>query len=118
VPETTEVLTDETADLLANISPDGSQFTFNGANAQLNSLKAGDIIMSDPTEVAVNGFLRRIVDVATVDGNTVVETIPATLEEADRTRSGHRPQKADSSGRTKRHAPARCANDAHHRLQH
>ncbi|MGD9147346.1 MAG: hypothetical protein PVI80_17390 [Anaerolineae bacterium] len=82
IPDTTQVLTAETAERLVSVSGDGALFTFSGTTDQLDGLAEGDVIVSEPLAQAPDGFLRRVTDVAADGEQVVVRTDAATLEDA------------------------------------
>jgi hypothetical protein len=82
IPDTTKVLSGETVRRLASISADGALFTFSEPTGQLDELAPGDVIVGDVSEQAPDGFLRRVAKVSREGGQVVVQTNPATLEDA------------------------------------
>lgn len=82
VPETTEVLNEETLDQLMDVSPDLSEMTFDGTTDQLDALSLNDVIIGEPSALTPGGFLRKVEDISLSGGQVVVETSPATLEDA------------------------------------
>ncbi len=82
IPETTEVLTEESTQHLASISPDGTILTFDQMTSQLSDLTAGDVIVGNVSEAAPDGFLRKVTAVSSTNGQVIVTTAPATLEDA------------------------------------
>jgi hypothetical protein len=82
IPDTTNVLSDETTNSLSSISPDGTVFTFSQSSGELKDLDPGEIIVSDPSAAAPDGFLRKVVNTSNSGGEMIVETADATLEEA------------------------------------
>jgi formylglycine-generating enzyme required for sulfatase activity len=82
IPDTTSVLTDTTTQYLSRVSGDGSVFTFTQTTSALEALIPGDVIVSEPTNAAPNGFLRKVSTKSIVGGQVVVQTENATLEDA------------------------------------
>lgn len=82
VPPTTEPIEPATNQYLQSVSADGAEFTFSQTTSELQSLVPGDIIASNPTAAAPNGYLRKVVSVTNQGGTVVVDTEPAVLEEA------------------------------------
>lgn len=82
IPDTTEVLTETTTQYLSEISSDGAVFTFTQSTSDLNALAPGDVMVSDATANAPNGFLREVTSVSSDGGQVIVETEEATLEDA------------------------------------
>jgi len=89
IPETTKVLTETTTRHLSAISGDGAVFTFTQATPALNALDTGDVMVSDATTNAPNGFLRRVTSISSSEGQVAVETEQATLEEAIESGEAH-----------------------------
>ncbi|MDY6876027.1 MAG: hypothetical protein SWK90_07510 [Chloroflexota bacterium] len=81
IPSTTKML-DETMMQYLSISDDGAVLTFSEARPELVSLSEGDIIVSDKTSIAPDGFLRKVTNVSMSGDQVIVETIQATLDEA------------------------------------
>jgi len=81
IPETTNVLPPETTNL-TSVSPDGVTYTFSGMTPELAAVGTGEIIVSAPTELAPNGFLRKVTSVDASGGQVILQTQAATLEEA------------------------------------
>ena len=82
IPDTTEVLTETTTEHLDEISGDGAVFTFTQSTSSLDALETGDVMVSDATTNAPNGFLRKVTSVSSDGAQVVVETENATIEEA------------------------------------
>lgn len=82
IPDTTNVLSSESLDNLLSISSDLSTFTFSETSSELEKVSPGEIIVSDVSPLAPNGFLRKVVETRDVNGNFVIETTATTLEDA------------------------------------
>jgi Tol biopolymer transport system component len=82
IPNTTKVLSEATTQHLASISSDGTVYTFNQTTPELDSLTVGDVIVSDVSANAPNGFLRKVLSVSNSGGQVLVTTEQATLEDA------------------------------------
>ncbi|MCA9935852.1 MAG: hypothetical protein KC415_18080, partial [Anaerolineales bacterium] len=82
IPDTTEVLTDDTTQHLVSVSADGATFTFAQSTPELAALDAGDVMVGGVSDAAPHGFLRQVSDVTTANGQVVVTTAAATLEDA------------------------------------
>lgn len=82
IPGTTKVLDEATNQYLEDVSPDGSFFTFSQTTPILQSLSPADIIVSEPTTETPYGFLREVTSVEETGGKVIVETAPASLDEA------------------------------------
>jgi len=87
IPDTTKVLTGTTILSLAAVSEDQSLYTFSGTTAQLAALAPGDVIVGAGSELAPDGFLRRVESVSTEGDQVVVQTSQAKLAEAIETGS-------------------------------
>ena len=82
IPETTEVLTEESTQHLVAVSSDGATFTFNQMTPELSNLNPGDVMVGNVSEAAPAGFLRTVVSVSAIGEQIIVATAPATLEDA------------------------------------
>ncbi len=82
IPDTTKVLPESTTRYLIAISGDGVIFTFSQGTPTLSALAPGDIMVGDVAEHAPDGFLRQVVAVTSLDGQVLVNTEDAALEEA------------------------------------
>jgi len=82
VPPTTEPIEQATNQYLQSVSADGAELTFSQTTSELQTLAPGDIIASNPTTAAPNGYLRKVTSVTNQGGSVVVDTEPAVLEEA------------------------------------
>ncbi|MCP4360384.1 MAG: SUMF1/EgtB/PvdO family nonheme iron enzyme, partial [Chloroflexi bacterium] len=82
IPDTTEVLTDDTTQHLVSVSGDGATFTFSQSTPELAALDPGDVMVGDISSTAPYGFLRQVVSVDASGGQVVVQTNDATLEDA------------------------------------
>jgi len=86
IPDTTVVLTGTTLLNLSAVSDDKSVYTFSGTTDQLASLEQGDVIVGI-SDLAPDGFLRKVQSVTAEGDQVVVQTEPATLSEAIETGS-------------------------------
>jgi len=82
VPSTTVVLGQTTLDCLSVASEDFSVLNFTDTTRQLSSLSVGDVIVSGVSNMTPYGLLRQVTDVVFNGDQVVVETVPATLEDA------------------------------------
>jgi hypothetical protein len=85
IPDTTKVLTDTTIQNLTSISEDRAVLTFSGTTDQLASLEQNDVIVGGISDLAPEGFLRKVQSVSSDGGQVVVQTGPAVMEEAIQT---------------------------------
>jgi Bacterial Ig-like domain (group 2) len=81
IPETTKPVEDNTQAILSSVSAGGT-LRFEQSNAQLQGLKPGDVLVSDPTTAAPDGFLRKVSSVRQEGNEVVVDTTEALLTEA------------------------------------
>ena len=82
IPDTTEVLPSTTTQHLVNVSSDGSTYTFDQTTPDLTDLHSGSVMVSGVAPNAPEGFLRKVTGVTETGGNVIIQTQPATLEEA------------------------------------
>lgn len=82
IPETTNVLTDDSMDHLSSISQDGRTFTFDESTPEIDAIEVGEIIISDRSHLTPSGFLRKVTNVTNTNNQIVITTKAATLEEA------------------------------------
>lgn len=85
IPDTTKVVEGSAMQSLEEISPEGT-FTFVATTAEaeafLASVQDGHVLASDVSQLAPDGFLRKVVAVNRSGNQFVIETAEATLEEA------------------------------------
>jgi len=81
IPETTEVLPEETLQDLVSISDTGV-FTFTEPSPSLDVVEVGDVIVGDVSAAAPYGFLRKVTAVTDQSGQVILDTELATLEDA------------------------------------
>jgi len=81
IPPTTKVMDTATRAALDSVGADGTLY-FNASTSVLSGLEVGDVVVSEPTEAAPYGLLRKVVAVRSEGGRTVVETEGALLVEA------------------------------------
>lgn len=83
IPETTEVLPPAlTEAYLADIAAGGETITFDQGVLQRVDLSPGNVLAIEPTALAPEGLLRRVVRTSTQNGQVQVQTEQGTLEEA------------------------------------
>ncbi len=80
IPETTTVLDDPALQTLESVSDEGT-FTFSEPSL-LQELQPNDVMVGESSPAAPYGFLRRVEAVSTHNGQMLVETGAATLEDA------------------------------------
>jgi hypothetical protein len=76
------VLPPETTQDLTSISPDGATYTFSQMTPALASVAPGEIIAAGISDATPDGFLRRVTAVDASGSQVVMQTQPATLEDA------------------------------------
>ena len=69
---------------LKSYDPSTGQMQFVGSQDLLGALSVGDVLVSEPSEAAPFGYLRRVTDVAASEAGVVLHTVPARLDEAIR----------------------------------
>jgi Fe-S cluster biogenesis protein NfuA len=82
VPETTKVADEVTRSSLASFDEATGVFRFTNATPTLESLSVGDVLVSEPTDAAPYGFLRKITAIQNESGMVVLQSEEASLEEA------------------------------------
>jgi protocatechuate 3,4-dioxygenase beta subunit len=82
LPPTTKILDEPTIQSLSSVSSDGSTLIFSQSTPLLQSLSPGNIIIVGITPNTPYGLLRKVTLIRKVRGNIIVETEPASLEEA------------------------------------
>lgn len=75
-------LTEESTSQISSVSEDGSVLTFDTTTAELAQVNAGDTIIGGVSEATPYGFLRKVSTVQELNGDLVVSTEPATIEDA------------------------------------
>lgn len=79
----TRILSTESLSLLASGSVADGTFVFESENAELRSLKVGDVVLFYPTESLPSGALQRVVaKVQSSDGSTTLSCVQASLSDA------------------------------------
>ncbi len=81
IPATTKVLDAATHNVLSGYAADGT-LTFSQSTPFLDAVQPNQILISAALPVAPSGFLRRVTAVSRVNGQVVITTVQATLEEA------------------------------------
>lgn len=82
IPESTNILTDESNRFLVSISADNSQFVFSQTTPEIDKVEPGEIIVSDIAPNAPNGYFQKVLTKQLVNGQVILTTGPAILEEA------------------------------------
>lgn len=78
--EKTLVINSETDKFLTGLSE--NNLVFSSPNDQIKSIEIGSILASDITNNAPNGYLRKVVSIDNTSGNTIINTVQASLTEA------------------------------------
>ncbi len=82
IPDTTKVLSASTTQNISSISQDGMTYIFSQTTDELTNVKVGDVVVSDASSHAPNGFLRRVTNITNNNGQVILETKQASLDEA------------------------------------
>lgn len=82
IPETTKLLDDESLETIDSVSADGDVIVFTEESEVVQAFSVGDVLVSDSSEMAQEGFLRKVTRISRENGQVVVETSSAKLEEA------------------------------------
>ncbi len=82
VPETTKVSDAETRAALSSFDLASGTLRFSRSTSVLATLRAGDVLVSEPSTAAPNGYLRKVTSVRIEGIQTVVETTQASLTDA------------------------------------
>lgn len=82
VPETTKVTDADTRARLAGYDPGTGTLRFAATTPVLDSLKPGDVLVSEPAAAAPDGFLLKVRSKSAEGADVVVRTEPASLEDA------------------------------------
>ena len=82
IPDTTKVLSESTTQYLAEISVDGSTYTFTQSTPELLSLEPGDIMVSNVAEDAPHGFLRQVTSISMIGDQVIIVSDQAALDQA------------------------------------
>lgn len=81
IPATTKVLSVEAREGLLDVDVQGT-LRFASESGVADDLEANDVIVSEPTDAAPEGLLRKVTSVRLEGGEVVVETVGAELREA------------------------------------
>lgn len=82
IPETTKVINADTRAALSAFDTTTGTMRFSQSTPTLANLKANDVLVSEPSSVAPNGYLRKVVSVRTEGSEMVLETTQANLTDA------------------------------------
>lgn len=82
IPDTTNVLNEATTQHLMAVSEDDTTFTFAQVTQELLNVQVGELIASRPTPLTPYGFLRKVTNIFTSNGQLILTTEQATIEEA------------------------------------
>ena len=81
IPPTTKVMDSNLQGMIESVSPEGV-IIFNGSSPALESLAAGDVLVSDTIPAAPDGLLRKVSAIRVDGDRVIVETVDAELIEA------------------------------------
>ena len=82
VPATTKVADAQTRAALRSYDADSGVLTFAGGAPALAALQVGDVLVSEPSEAAASGYLRRVTAVRRDGDRVVLDTTQANLTDA------------------------------------
>jgi hypothetical protein len=82
IPTTTKVADPKARETLRSFDPQSGQMRFAAGSGVLNNLAAGDVLASEIGPNAPHGYLRKITSVRRENGEVLLETTQASLEEA------------------------------------
>lgn len=82
IPETTKVINADTRAALSAFDKTTGTMRFSQSTPALANFKANDVLVSEPSSVAPNGYLRKVVSVRTEGSDVVLETTQANLTDA------------------------------------
>ncbi|PKP59792.1 hypothetical protein CVT91_06155 [Candidatus Atribacteria bacterium HGW-Atribacteria-1] len=85
IPETTEIIDEETTGVLVSVSEDQSTIVLSTSTTQTDRIDPGDIIVMGITDQTPYGLLRRVTSISrglTKESQVILNTEFATLEEA------------------------------------
>ena len=82
IPETTKVTDTTTRDALSAYDKTSGTMRFAQSTAVLANLKTGDVLVSEPSSAAPNGYLRKVTSRKTEGNEVILETTQANLTEA------------------------------------
>ena len=82
IPETTMVADADTRAALRSYDSDSGAMTFAQTTPALARLKAGDVLVSEPSNAAPSGYLRKVTTIRQDGVQTVIATTQADLAEA------------------------------------
>jgi hypothetical protein len=82
IPESTKVTDAATRSQVVSAAADGSSLRFAGSTAVTQALKPGDVIVSEPSQNAPYGFLRKVDSISQEGAQVLLRTKAASLAEA------------------------------------
>ncbi len=82
IPSTTKVADPKAREALQSFDPQSGQMRFNAGSGVLNNLAVGDVLASEIGPNAPHGYLRKVTSVRRENGEVLLETTQASLEEA------------------------------------
>jgi hypothetical protein len=84
IPTTTKVADSATRDALSAFDPDSGTMRFTENTLRLQNLHPDDVLVSEPSEAAPYGYLRKVKAIRREGTGVVLETVQASLNEAVR----------------------------------
>ena len=82
IPDTTKVADASARASLKTYDSASGVLRFSGSGPVLAKLKSGDVLVSEPSNAAPSGYLRKVTGVRQDGGDTVLDTTQARLDEA------------------------------------
>jgi len=82
VAEITKVIDEQTRTAITNIDTKDFTFRINGESDVIKNLKVGDILVDSASEMAPNGYLRKVTTIEDSNGEIIIKTEQAKLWEA------------------------------------
>ena len=80
--ESTQILSESTTESILSVSDDNKVYVFDGLPDEVKELSVGDVFVSGISSATPYGSLQRVQSVLTDDGEAIVTTETATLEDA------------------------------------
>ena len=82
IPDTTKVADTSTRDTLKAYDAESGVMRFSKSSPVLAKLKSGDVLVSEPSNAAPSGYLRKVQAVRQENGEVVLDTTQASLTDA------------------------------------
>jgi hypothetical protein len=82
IPGTTKVADDSTRDALTSFDVEDGVLHFSETTSLLSALEPGDVLVSEPSQAAPHGYLRKVEGISREGNEVLLETTQASLTEA------------------------------------